>query len=235
MTSKMKVTFLGTTSGGGPTETRNCSSLVLDALGNGCLWMFDCAEGTIRQFAQQPGNNYDYNRLRVSRLTKIFITHMHADHTMGLITVLRNVLGIPRNFSHSHDANAPSPARIHKAPAVEVYGPAGIRAFVRTIFNLTHTRSDRHYCVHELLMSSETSSASCDAEALHNNEEAGRDIVADEQGFWKDLFEERMSSGGSRATVDAGPIVHRGMSLAVVLLCSTLSCLYIRSLHWLRD
>lgn len=32
------LTFLGTTSGGGPTETRNCSSLVLDLLEDGHLW-----------------------------------------------------------------------------------------------------------------------------------------------------------------------------------------------------
>lgn len=32
------VTFLGTSSGGGPTKTRNCSSLVVDMLGDGTLW-----------------------------------------------------------------------------------------------------------------------------------------------------------------------------------------------------
>ena len=40
-TSSMRditVSFLGTTSGGGPTDTRNCSSLVLDGLGNDLLW-----------------------------------------------------------------------------------------------------------------------------------------------------------------------------------------------------
>lgn len=36
--NSMVVTFLGTTSGGGPTDTRNCSSLVVDAVGNGQLW-----------------------------------------------------------------------------------------------------------------------------------------------------------------------------------------------------
>ena len=36
--NNMVVTFLGTTSGGGPTETRNCSSLVVDPAGSGYLW-----------------------------------------------------------------------------------------------------------------------------------------------------------------------------------------------------
>ena len=38
MTRDIMVTFLGTGSGGGPTKTRNCSSLVVDVLGNGSLW-----------------------------------------------------------------------------------------------------------------------------------------------------------------------------------------------------
>jgi hypothetical protein len=37
----------------------------------------DCAEGTLRQFAQQPA--YGDHRVKVNRLTKIFITHMHGE------------------------------------------------------------------------------------------------------------------------------------------------------------
>lgn len=38
MSHCMTATFLGTSSGGGPTESRNCSSLVLDVVGDGSLW-----------------------------------------------------------------------------------------------------------------------------------------------------------------------------------------------------
>ena len=38
MSQNITLTFIGTTSGGGPTQSRNCSSLVVDALGNGSLW-----------------------------------------------------------------------------------------------------------------------------------------------------------------------------------------------------
>ena len=38
MPQDITVTFLGTGSGGGPTKTRNCSSLVVDMLGDGSLW-----------------------------------------------------------------------------------------------------------------------------------------------------------------------------------------------------
>ena len=38
MAQDISVTFLGTSSGGGPTKSRNCSSLVVDMLGDGTLW-----------------------------------------------------------------------------------------------------------------------------------------------------------------------------------------------------
>ena len=38
MSHNMAITFLGTSSGGGPCDTRSCSSVALDLLGNGDLW-----------------------------------------------------------------------------------------------------------------------------------------------------------------------------------------------------
>ena len=128
---------------------------------------------------------------------------------MGLITVLRNILGMPTSWDHSHE---PQP-RTYKSPSVEIYGPAGLRSFVRTNFNLTHTRSSHHYCVHELLHLNETASVPCDPhDLMHSSEEVGKDIVADEDGFWRDLCEVPMQHG-NKAVVDAGPIVHRGTRL----------------------
>lgn len=136
------------------------------------------------------------------RFTEIFA----ADHTMGLITILRNVLGMPTSWDHSHD---PQP-REYMRPSVEIYGPAGLRSFVRTNFNLTHTRSARHYCVHELLHLREIPSAACNPhDLMHPNEELGKDIFPDEHGFWTDICEEFVQRSG-RVTVDAGPIEHRG-------------------------
>ena len=104
--------------------------------------------------------------------------------------------------------------RIHRPARVEVYGPAGIRAFVRNLFNLTHTRTDAQYRVHELLFPDEAPSAQCEPPGLmHGNEEPGKDLYPDEKGFWREIAEERMGSGGGRVIVDAGPIVHRGENL----------------------
>ncbi|KAI0357300.1 hypothetical protein OH77DRAFT_1422895, partial [Trametes cingulata] len=94
MSRNITVTFLGTTSGGGPTETRNCSNLVVEPLGDGSLWMVDCAEGTVRQFALQPFNrNTENRRLRVSQVSKIFVTHMHGEYSASDSTPARAASG----------------------------------------------------------------------------------------------------------------------------------------------
>ena len=89
----MSVSFLGTSSGGGPSESRNCSSLVCDMLADKSLWsaeslslqllraltflpVVDCAEGTTRQFALQP--HYTKPHVSIQKVSKIFITHMHG-------------------------------------------------------------------------------------------------------------------------------------------------------------
>jgi len=167
----------------------------------------DCAEGTVRQFAQQPTKGP--HRLRINRVDKIFITHMHADHTMGVITLLRNVLGIAPDPPSAAVPSGSQPPRKPKLK-VELFGPAGLRAFVRTILKLTSTRSADRYCVHELLALGEAASTTCDVqEDLHSSEEPGRDIPCGEDGFWRDVVISKMWHGGGKLVVDAVPIVHR--------------------------
>lgn len=131
---------------------------------------------------------------------------------MGIITLLRNALGIHRGDSHEEPV-VPRPVR---TPKIEIYGPRGIRHFIRTIFTLTHTRSADQYCVHELLMHEEAASAPADdAGQLHPSEEAGTDILCGADGFWRGVVSQKLhSSGANRLVIDAGPIVHRGKQLA---------------------
>ncbi|KAJ7891816.1 hypothetical protein B0H14DRAFT_2687430, partial [Mycena olivaceomarginata] len=63
MARPMTVTFLGTCSGGGPNESRNCLSLIVDCLRDGSLWMF----------AFQPADAPV--RLKPQSVSKLFITH----------------------------------------------------------------------------------------------------------------------------------------------------------------
>ncbi|KAF9002025.1 beta-lactamase-like protein [Cyathus striatus] len=207
----MDVTFLGTSSGGGPTEARNCSSLVLSLLGDGSLWMVDCAEGTNRQFKFQPkGQPY----VKPTKVTNLFITHMHADHVMGLVPFLRNVLFPP-------PAGSPPPLE-RTPPRIQIYGPAGLRTFIRQNLKMTLTFTRYTYTVHELLTANDKPTP-CDLphnphhpqsgldvahqNILHACEVPGRDIRADDKGLWTDV----LSAPGilGNIVVTAGPIHHR--------------------------
>jgi len=73
MTSKIKVTFLGT-AGQMPSARRNHSSMLLSYEGENIL--VDCGEGTQRQFRKA--------HLNPCKVTRILITHWHGDHVFGL-------------------------------------------------------------------------------------------------------------------------------------------------------
>ncbi|KIP04650.1 hypothetical protein PHLGIDRAFT_75569 [Phlebiopsis gigantea 11061_1 CR5-6] len=143
----------------------------------------------------------------LAKAISVLTTRDAADHTMGIITLLRNALGIFRGDSHAPPVT-PRPVR---QPKIQIYGPAGIRQLVRTTFKLTHTRSADQYCVHELLFPGEEASAPADdVECLHPSEEAGTDIHCAPDGFWRKIAFQATSSGRCDVIVDAGPIEHRG-------------------------
>jgi len=94
----MEITFLGT-SGTLPTERRGLSAVHLDYLGEPML--FDCGEGTQRQM-RHAGLNF-------MSLDNIYITHLHADHFLGLGGMLQSMDFLERN----------TPLTIHGPPGTK--------------------------------------------------------------------------------------------------------------------
>jgi len=70
---QVKVTFLGT-SGSVPQKNRNFASAIISYAGNNLL--FDCPEGNQRQIMQ--------SNISLMKIKNVFISHMHADHFLGL-------------------------------------------------------------------------------------------------------------------------------------------------------
>ncbi|MBN2335911.1 ribonuclease Z [Candidatus Bathyarchaeota archaeon] len=98
----MKVVFLGT-SGSMPTPRRGSSSVAVK-LGRD-LVMFDCGEGTQRQMVRAG--------VGFRRETKILVSHLHGDHTLGLPGLLQTM------------------SLLRRERPLEVYGPTGIIQFIK--------------------------------------------------------------------------------------------------------
>jgi ribonuclease Z len=103
----MKVIPLGTSSGK-PTLRRNVSATAV--VRDGEWLLFDCGEGTQTQIARA--------KLNPSKLTAIFITHLHGDHFNGLAGLL-STMGLDR--------------RVRRLTLV---GPAGIGEYLETLARL---------------------------------------------------------------------------------------------------
>jgi ribonuclease Z len=76
----LNITFLGT-AGSLPTPNRNPSAVLLNREGE--LMLFDCGEGTQRQMMRA--------RTGMMRLNYIFLTHLHADHILGIPGLLETM------------------------------------------------------------------------------------------------------------------------------------------------
>lgn len=119
---RVEIVFLGTSSGV-PTRSRNVSSLAMRLKQRGEVWLFDCGEGTQHQLLQSD--------LKVGRIRRIFITHMHGDHVFGLMGLLASI-GL---------AGAPD--------RIDLYGPPQLENYLEACARYSHTHLHYPITIHK--------------------------------------------------------------------------------------
>lgn len=97
----MKIIFLGT-SGSMPTQRRGSSAIAIKREGE--IILFDCGEGTQQRMVVA--------RIGFRRRMRIFITHLHGDHVLGLPGLLQTM------------------TLLRRERPLNLYGPKGLRAFL---------------------------------------------------------------------------------------------------------
>ena len=116
----IRVTFLGT-SAARPTVRRNVSSIAVQRQGD--LFLFDCGEGTQRQMMRY-GTGF--------ALGDLFLTHLHADHFLGITGLIRTM------------------ALQGRSDPLQIFGPSGSAATLREAIGLGIDRSAFPVVVEEL-------------------------------------------------------------------------------------
>ncbi|XP_043938061.1 zinc phosphodiesterase ELAC protein 1 isoform X2 [Protopterus annectens] len=144
--------------------------------------------------------------ITTGRIAKIFITHLHGDHVFGLPGLLCTV---------SLQCNTSS----NKDQVVEIYGPVGVRKFLRTSLEISQSQLVFQYVVHELVPTPDQCPAEefreCSVngfeDRLHPQEVLGRTIALDpDEDFYK-LFE------NEHFTIKAFRLYHRIPSFGFVV------------------
>ena len=105
----LRVIFLGT-AGSVPTHQRGLPAIAIRRKNE--LLLFDCGEGVQRQMIEAG--------VGFHRKTKVFVTHMHGDHMLGLPGLFQTM------------------SLMDREKKLEVYGPEGIIAFVEAIKQTVH-------------------------------------------------------------------------------------------------
>jgi ribonuclease Z len=120
--TQLRIIFLGT-GGSWPTVKRNVSSLALKR--DSEILLFDCGEGTQRQFQQ--------SNLSYMQVSKIFITHFHGDHFLGLPGLIQTM--------QLNDRDKP----------LHIYGPKGMEDLTHHLLTLGYFRPSYEIIAHEII------------------------------------------------------------------------------------
>ena len=134
-TADMDLTFLGTASCV-PSLSRGVSCIAFRTHSD--MWLFDCGESSQLQLQK--------SRVKASKINKIFISHLHGDHSFGLPGVLCFV----GQATQEEREQSRNPDGVATMEPIDIYGPEGLRDLIRSSIQLTYSRVVAPYRVHEL-------------------------------------------------------------------------------------
>ena len=121
----MEIIFLGTSSAV-PTLERNHPSIALRAFAE--VMLFDCGEGTQRQLIEQLIEA----KISPMKITKIFISHFHGDHILGLGGLIQS-LGFRG-----------------REKDLDIYGPKGLHKIINAISSFGYFQINYNLNIHEI-------------------------------------------------------------------------------------
>ena len=119
--TQLSITFLGT-GGSWPTVKRNVTSVALKRGSE--IILFDCGEGTQRQFQKSS--------LSYMQISKIFISHFHGDHFLGLPGLIQTM--------QLNDRETP----------LHIYGPKGMIKLTSQLLSLGYFKPSYNVIAHEI-------------------------------------------------------------------------------------
>lgn len=115
----MKIVFLGT-SAAIPTEKRGLSSIVIKRGGE--LLIFDIGEGMQKNFLQA--------KLGINKKMKVFITHLHIDHCLGLLGFFQTM------------------SLLGRTEKIDIYGESRLREFIHENFRIINIGLSFEIAIH---------------------------------------------------------------------------------------
>ncbi len=119
--TQLSIVFLGT-GGSWPTIKRNVTSIAVKR--NSEIILFDCGEGTQRQFQK--------SKLSYMQISKIFITHFHGDHFLGIPGLVQTM--------QLNDREKP----------LRIYGPKGMIKLTNQLLSLGYFKPGYKIIPHEI-------------------------------------------------------------------------------------
>ena len=117
----MEITFLGTSSAV-PSKQRNHAGIIIKHFKDTLL--FDCGEGTQRQLT--------YAKISPMKINKIFITHFHGDHVLGLAGLIQSM-----GFRGREED-------------LDIYGPKGLGKIINAAFKIGYFQLNYNINIHEI-------------------------------------------------------------------------------------